>query len=517
MDERCFFQVISRHARQMPEHPAYIFQEQTMTYRQFEEAALRLANTFLALGLQKGDRVATVLPQSPAFVTVFMAAAALGLVVVPLDPRFRAAEMIALGRRTRPKLLVALAHPEPVKQAVEELAAALPFSAGVYSFFGDLAVPGAKPYNALLAGPPTPVVADLQPDLDDPLIIIFTSGSTGTPKGAVISHRNTLAMARATINAWGVNADDRAIINLPTSHVGGTHDLIAVQLYAGATGILMPSFDPAAMLEVIGRHRITYFGGVPTMFRLLFKTCSVRDYNVASARLIVVSGEPAAPELIFQVQKNFPNAAIVASWGMSETAGFFTFSRPDDPLEKVATTEGVPGDGFQMKIRKVEGSWAAPGETGEMLVKGDSVISTYMDPGDNEGTFVDGWLRTGDLGWLDEDNYLHFVGRLKEMYISGGYNVYPLEIESCLNAHPKINTSCIIEVPDEIFGEVGYAFVVPEAGTTLTVAEVTAYCEQQLADYKRPKKIFIRDDLPKTLIGKLAKQEIRQNLDKYCC
>ena len=509
-----FVEIVREHARKRPEHPAYIFMGKTIMYRQFDESINRVANSFLDLGLKKGDKVATILPQSPAFITVYLAAAALGLVVIPLDPRFKATEMVALCRRTKPKILISLGNPEPVKKTAEALVAQMDFSA-VYYFFGPLDTPGAKPYEDLLQGSPREPVLELPVDSDDPLIVIFTSGSTGRPKGAVISHRNTYAIARATCEAWGVVSDDRVIVNLPTSHVGGTHDLIAVQLYAGSTGVIMPTFNPPELLDFIGKYQITYFGGVPTMYRLLFNQCRVADYDVNSVRLVIVSGEPSPPELIRQIKENFANAAIGASWGMSETAGFFTFTSPDDPLELVAETEGAPGDDFQLRIMNADGTWADTGEVGELLVKGDSVISTYMDPEDNQGTFQDGWLKTGDLGFLDDKNYLHFVGRVKEMYISGGYNVYPLEIESFLNSHPKINTSCIIEIEDGIYGETGCAFVVPESGVTLEVEEILAFCAEHLADYKRPKKVIVRDDLPKTLIGKLAKQEIRKNLEKY--
>ncbi len=512
--ENYFSKVIEDHARQMPDHPAYIFMDRTMTYAQLNESIQRVANSLLSFGLKKGDKIATILPQSLAFVTLYMAASTLGLVVVPLDPRFKPAEMIALSKRTEPKLLVALANPEPIKQTAEALIQAYPFER-VFSYFGTLNVKDSKPYEALLQGPADLIPDSLHPQPNEPLIIIFTSGTTGKPKGAVITQKITSTMAKATVEAWGLTADDKAIINLPTSHVGGTHDLLAVQLYAGATGVLMPTFDPKQMLEFIGKYKITYFGGVPTMFRMMFKMVNVQDYDVSSVKLIIVSGEPSQPELIQKIKDSFPNANIASSWGMSETAGFFTFTKPSDPLEIVAKTEGTPWEGFELKIKKTNGEWAKTGEVGELMVKGDSVIQTYMDPEDNEGTFEDGWLKTGDLGYLDENNYLHFVGRLKEMYISGGYNVYPLEIESYLNAHPKINTSCIIEMPDEIFGEIGVAFVVPEEGVEITLEEIADYCEEGLADYKRPKKIIIRKDLPKTLIGKLAKQDIRKNLDKY--
>ncbi len=509
-----FSEVVENNAKTRPDHLAYIFMGQETTYKEYNEDINRIANSFLGLGLKPGDKIATLLPQSPAFMNIYMAAATMGLVVVPLDPRFTASEMAALCERTTPNLLISLAYPENIKNNAEDLIRQVHFD-HVYSYFGAFDYEGSKPYETLLESSSDPVPENIHPCLDDPLIIIFTSGSTGTPKGAVISHKNTYAISKATVDAWEITCEDRVLVNMPTSHVGGTHDLITVQLYAGATGIITPTFNPEEMLDFIGKYKISFTGGVPTMYRLIFKNCNVGDYDSSSVRTLVVSGEPSPPELIHTMKDNFPNANVVASWGMTETAGFFTFTKPTDTLETVASTEGKPGEGFEMKILKDDESWAKAGEIGELLVKGDSVISSYMDENDNKDAFYKGWLRTGDLGYMDEDNYLHYVGRSKEMYISGGYNVYPLEIESYLNAYPGINTSAIIEIPAEIWGEVGYAFVVPEEGVDLDVEEIKKYCKQGLADYKQPKKIIIRKDIPKTLIGKIAKQEIRKDIKKY--
>ena len=509
-----FSKVVEDHAKVRPDHLAFVFMGQETTYKEYNENINRVANSFLALGLKPGDRIATLLPQSPAFMNIYMAAATMGLVMVPLDPRFTGPEMAALCERTEPRLLVSLAYPENIKTNAEFLVRHVHFD-HVYSYFGALDYDGARPYETLLESSPAPVPENVHPGPDDPLIIIFTSGTTGRPKGAVISHKNSYAISKATADAWGGTADDIVLVNMPTSHVGGTHDLITVQLYAGATGIITPTFNPEEMLDFIEKYKISFTGGVPTMYRLIFKKCNAGDYDLSSVRMLVVSGEPSPPELINQIKDTFSNATVAASWGMTETAGFFTFTRPDDTLETVATTEGRPGEGFEMKTLKDDESWAKVGEVGELLVKGDSVISSYMDEHDNKDVFYKGWLRTGDLGYMDENNYLHYVGRSKEMYISGGYNVYPLEIESYLNAYPGINTSAIVEVPAEIWGEVGYAFVVPEEGVDLDVEEIKNYCREGLADYKQPRKIIIKKDLPKTLIGKIAKQEIRKDLKKY--
>ncbi len=200
---------------------------------------------------------------------------------------------------------------------------------------------------------------------------------------------------------------------------------------------------------------------------------------------------------------------------MSETAGFFTFTSLDDAPDIVETTEGKPEKGFGMKIVDTKGDELPQGEIGEIWVKGDSVINGYMDPEDDKNVFINGWMGTGDLGKLDKKGYLIFIGRIKEMYISGGYNVYPMEIESYLNKYPGVNTSAVLETPDPIWGETGIAFIIPEPGFELQPEDLLQYCKKGLADYKVPRKIIITEDVPRSLIGKIAKNELSKNIDKY--
>lgn len=503
-----FSQVVERHAETRPSDIAHIFMDKETTWSQFNTEINSVANSFIGLGLKPGDYIATILPPSSYFLTMFMAASTMGLVLIPLDPRLQVPENVALCERTKPKLLLSM--PYPVKDLTEKY-----HFDHVYSCLGQLDYPGALPYEKLLEASSQPVPDEFHPNLEDPLIIIFTSGSTGRPKGAMITHRNSLEMARITCETWEVNSDDRLVFQLPTSHVGGTHDIVATQMYAGASLMCMPSFNPIAWMEFITKYQVTVSGGVPTMYRLLFLNCDVKKYDLSSVRLLILGGEPSSPELIMQIKDSFPNSQVAASWGMTETTGYFTFTLLTDDVETVARTEGAPGEGLEMKIMKLDNTWAEVGEIGELLVRGDTVINSYLNKEDNEGSFYEGWLKTGDLGFLDERGYLNFVGRIKEMYISGGYNVYPLEIETFLNAYPSVNAACIIEVPDNVWGEVGYAFIVPEEGANLTTQEIEDYCMEGLAGFKRPRKIFIEKELPKTAVGKIAKQEVRKNIDQY--
>ncbi|EKN70640.1 AMP-dependent synthetase and ligase [Neobacillus bataviensis LMG 21833] len=509
-----FFETLKKQAEERPDQSAFIFMDESITWKQYHDTVNSVANSIIRIGLKPGDSIATILPQSPAFMYVYMAAAKLGLVIVPLDPRLNALEMIALCKRIKPKLLITIATTERIKENVNTLLKEVDIN-HVYSYFGDLIIECALPFESLIEFSSDHASYLYEPSLDDPLLIIFTSGSTGKPKGAVITHKNIFSICKTTIHSWGITNQDRMLINLPNSHVGGLTNSIGVQLLAGASAVLVPAFNPEETLHLIQKYKITVTGGVPTMYRIMFRSCSVRNFDVSSIRVLRVSGEPSSAELINEIKRNFVNVTIATSWGMTETSGFFTFTKPNDDINIVANTVGAPGDGYQMKILKTNDTWAQTAEIGEILVKGDSVISGYLNEEDNKNSFYNGWLKTGDLGYLDENNYLHFAGRLKEMYISGGYNVYPLEIESFLNKYPGVSASVIIAIPDEIWGEVGCAFIIPHDNTNLDIESLKEYCKKGLADYKQPKKFIIERNLPKTAIGKIAKQEIKRYLEKY--
>lgn len=509
-----FPSIIETHAANRPDQTAYLFFDQAVTWKQFDCQINQVARQLLDLGLKQGDRIATLLPQSPAFSIIYMAAGRIGLVVVPLDPRFKAGEMAALCNRTSPRILVSLAFPEQIKAEVEELIKMFSFES-VFSYLGALGAKDGKPFESLLEGDDAPIPKDLQPHGDAPYIIIFTSGTTGRPKGAVLSHKNTWAMAKATTEAWQLTSEDKFLCNMPTSHVAGTHDMLAAQYYSGATGILVPKFDPQETLDIMSAQKVTFMGGVPTMHRLIFKNADFSNADLTSVKCVVTSGEPSSAELIHNLAQAYPHAKIVASWGMSETGGFFTFTGIEDSFEIVEKTEGKPAPEFAMKILDLNGNEVPKGEVGEMWVQGDSVISGYMDSEDDKGVFVDGWMSTGDLGALDKDGYLHFKGRIKEMYISGGYNVYPVEVETYLNTFKGVNTSAVLEIPDPVWGETGVAFVIPEPGFEIESDALMQYCKKGLADYKVPRKIVITQDVPRSLIGKIAKKELRQMIEKY--
>ncbi len=450
--------------------------------------------------------------QSIGYYTIFMAAATIGLVVVGLDHRFTIQEAAGLCKRTSPKLIIAKNY--AVAELLEEVD--IPH---VYAYQDEIDHPKALPYEKLLEGSLEPIPDELHPSYKDPLIIIFTSGTTGQPKGGLITHENTWEISKNSCESWEFTSDDRVMCYLPVSHVGGTHDQVTMAVYSGAAGVCMPKFDPNQLMEIMQKHQVSYIVTVPTIFRLLLLNVDFSKYDTTAMRCLVLSGEAVSEGLVNSVNKYFPNARVASSWGMTETAGFFTLTLLGDSMQVIAATEGAPRGINKMRPLKEDGNWAEIGEIGELCITGPQVIPGYMDEKDNVGTFFerDGitWMKTGDLGRMDENDYMYFVGRSKEMYISGGYNVYPPEIEAFLANHPAVNAAAVIGVPDEVWGEKGYAFVVPEEGSGLVEETLVQYCKDGLAGYKRPSRFFISKDLPKTGVGKIEKKTIKNNMDKY--
>jgi len=509
-----FFQVVEKHAKEIPNHDAYQYKDKRITWSQYYDEVIRITKHFVKLGLKKGDKIVTLLPPSPAFMNLYMVSANMGLVLVPLDLRYKTQEMIQLCQKTNPKLFVGVANNPSLNDSVQRLLEEMDIP-NVLSYLGRFDLEAAQPYETLLEDCSVDIDKVDHPSPEDPFVIIFTSGTTGEPKGAVINHKNTFDMVQKVVNRLELTHTEKMLLNLPTSHVGGTHTTLGIQLYAGATGVIQPKFNPEEVLKMVEKYKITYLMGVTTMFRLLFRKCNMEDYNLTSITKLFVSGESTPKEFIYKLKQIFPGASIIKSWGMTETTGPFTLSNLNDPLEIVSKTEGTPLLNNQLKIVNQSGEDARTSEIGEILVQGDSVIDSYLNKDDNVNAFVNGWYRTGDLGYLDEDNNLYFVGRLKDVYISGGYNVYPSEVEAYINRYPGVNTCCVIPTEDELWGEVGVLFIVPDEDAYIDVEEIRGYCKQGLADYKRPKKYFIRNDLPYTRAGKIAKNEIKKDLQYF--
>ena len=350
-------------------------------------------------------------------------------------------------------------------------------------------------------------VASIGPD--DPSDVVFTSGTTGSPKGVVMTHGQTLRAYLDWCDWADLRPGDRYLIANPFFHIFGYKAGCLACLMRGATIFPLAVFDAGVVLEMVERERISVLPGPPTIYHSLLDHPDHTRRDISCLRVGVTGAADIPVELIRRVREELPFERILTGYGLTE-AGTVTGSRPDDDFEHIATTVGVAWPGFEVRIVTESGADAAPGEPGEVVVRGETVTRGYLDDPEATATaIVDGWLHTGDLGTIDADGYLRIVGRIKDMFIVGGFNAYPAEIENLMLRHPRIAQVAVIGVPDERLGEVAKAFVVLQPGPPIEPAEIVEWARAEMANFKAPRSVEFLDALPVNATGKVVKDELR--------
>ncbi|MGD9265396.1 MAG: AMP-binding protein, partial [Lysobacterales bacterium] len=342
----------------------------------------------------------------------------------------------------------------------------------------------------------------------DPAMIVYTSGTTGDPKGALIPHQGLSRVAHVQKRYWNCNPI-RAINFLPINHLGCVGDIACFTYVDGGTIVFMEQFDPAACLQVIQDEKVTFWGAVPTAFQLCLALPDFDDYDLSCLQLVIWGGAKAPTTLIRKLAAICPR--LSTSFGQTESVGSVTFVEPSLNVELLSRSVGQPVPEYGFRLADEKGNPVPTGKTGEIQVQGDFIMLGYWENSEaTEEAIQDGWLRTGDLGVQGDDGHVRLVGRLKEMFISGGYNVFPLEIEQTLESHPGIAMAAVVSVPDDLFSEVGHAWVLLEPGFTISTDEIIGFCKTQLANYKVPKQIFTEYELPMLPIGKLDRSALKE-------
>jgi fatty-acyl-CoA synthase len=342
--------------------------------------------------------------------------------------------------------------------------------------------------------------------------MIYTSGSTGRPKGAVLTQKSILAMIRPWAANLMLKNEDRLLLVLPLNHVGGGTICAMTSLASGATSVMHDMFLPDIALSLIDEQKITILAGVPTMYAMIFSLPSFDKRTLNSVRTAVYGGAAAPPELLNKMN-TLMICRIIGTYGSTEVSGFCTYTTAEDSFDTVLTTVGKPPKSINIKIvDPVSRAALNTGQIGEVAIKGDLLIDRYLNMPEETRLVFDneGWFFSGDMGCLNQEGYLTLAGRLKEMYITGGFNVYPKEIEDILAEHPAVAMAAVIGVPDDIKGETGWAFVMKVPGSNVTVDDLTKYCKEKMANYKVPSKIFIEDTLPMTSLGKVHKPTLKE-------
>jgi len=511
--------MLENRARDLSNHPALVYRGSTLTYAELNDKVDRVATGLLRLGVKADDRIALILPTRPEYLYIWFAAAKIGCSIVGLNFRYKEDEVVYMVNESKPRILVCINSFGGTDYAAfaANIKKRCP-SPNTFIFVGPVAFPQAIDFEELSANPADRQAlakAKAAPEADH--LIIFTSGSTGKPKGAVLTQKSIMAMLRPWARNMDLAKDDIVLDVLPLNHVGGGTLLAMGPLASGATLILHDVFEPAPVLEMIHNLGITCFGGVPTVYAMFFSLPDFDRSKMANLRLLIYGGSAATPELLKKMNDN-TNAVIMACYGATEVSGFCTYTRREDPVEKIlGNTVGRPPEEVELAIvDPVSREPLQQGEVGEVTIRGDLLIDRYLNEPEMTARSFDynGRYYTGDMGYLDQEGFLFLVGRYKEMYICGGFNVYPAEIEDALTRHPGVAMAAVIGVLHPKMGEVGWAYVMKRPGAQVDPEELRQMCAKHLADYKVPAQIFIRDILPMTALGKIHKPTLAEEAKK---
>ncbi|MGD0275867.1 MAG: AMP-binding protein [Syntrophales bacterium] len=504
----------------VPDDKMYICKDRTISFSEMNETSDRVASWLLKKGIRKGDRIGIIALNQPEWLHVYFAAAKIGAAIVGLNVRYRDMELDYMLNQSETSLVVSLTEFggfDYVKY-FDSCRRKIP-TVKDFVFIGDGGFPGSISYDSLLAEPVDANILDKVKSSvtpDDLMIIIYTSGTTGTPKGAAITHKSQLASAVAQVNHAGMKPDDCMLIIVPLNHVGGITCAVLSSLLAKTKGILIPFPDLNEIVEKAKKYQPTIYGGVPTLYSILFMHSDFLKLDFSNVRIAISGGSNAEPALLTQIKDAFQNAVVMNLYGLSETSGAVVLSPWESDFETTVRSIGKPIGDFQVKVINSQGDAVPPDEIGELCFKGDAVCSGYfrMPDATAESFDKDGWLHTGDMGFLDKEGYIVLKGRKKEMYVQGGFNVYPVEVENLIAKHPKVMMAADIGVPDPVLGEVGRCYIVPRPGVSPTAEEIVAYCKEHLADYKVPRQIVFKDALPMTPAGKVMKIKLKEELGK---
>ena len=502
----------------------------TTTRWSFDRLAEEVATAtraVMARGIEPGDRVAIWAPNCAEWIVAALGAVGAGAVLVPLNTRYKGAEAAYILRASGARLLftvqgflgtdypamldeaITAGEPVPALEAVIVLRtddAGTPVTGEAVAWDDFLA--GAEQCGADVAAGRT---ASITPN--DVCDLVFTSGTTGNPKGAMTTHSQTLRTFATWAEVVGLRAGDRYLIVNPFFHTFGYKAGILACLMAGATMVPEPVFDVGVILQRVAAERISVLPGPPTIFQSILDHPERSSFDLSTLRLVVTGAAVIPVELIESLWSDLGIETVLTAYGLTEATGTVTMCRQGDSAEIIATTSGRAIPDVEVRIIDGEGNELEAGEQGEIVVRGYNVMSGYLDAPEATAEAIDpdGWLHTGDIGFLDASGNLAITDRLKDMYVSGGFNVYPAEVEAVLRRHPGVAQVSVVGIPDRRMGEVGLAVVVPAPGADAeaVAAALPEFAKDQLANFKVPRRVEVVDALPTNASGKVLKRELR--------
>jgi len=498
------------YARNMPGSPCLTQDGRTVSYGEANQRANRLANGLLALGVGRGQRVAILGQNSLEHMLLVLAASKIGAVCVSLNYRLAPAELAYILADSDARVLVAL--DDSLLETVDALRSGLGPDVALLT----RGQPDSVDWDSWLVRQPDqrPAVAV---DAEDALLQLYTSGTTGNPKGVVITHRNVLSVCEMNtiMLARRPSAGMANVICAPLFHIGGMASVI-IALYGGLGIILHRAFDPATVVDDIERYPVNSIFMVPAMIMAVLALPGIEQRDFSRLQQVTYGASPISEVVLRRAMAVF-GADFIQMYGMTETTGtVVNLSPADHALALAGRPEllrscGRPSVGVAMKIVDPEGRELAPGEVGEIWIRSDTNLQSYYNlPEETAKNLTDGWVHTGDAGYVDEEGYLYLKDRIKDMVVSGGENIYPVEVENVIAHHEAVADVAVIGVPDEKYGEALLAFVVLKDGAALGRDELVEFCRGKIAGYKIPRRLEIIDQMPRNPSGKILKKELRK-------
>ncbi len=495
--------LVREHAASRPGDMALVCDDRSETYGELDRRSNRLAQLLVSLGVSAGDRVAHLDRNDPLAPELLFACAKIGAAVVPLNWRLAAPELVKLLGDARVEVLF---HGPGFAEAVDALRAELPQLREV--------IPAGDELEQRLAG-----VGDQDPrgdgDVDAVVLQLYTSGTTGLPKGVQITNANLSLLASEVAEQWSIDASSVNLVAMPLFHIGGMGWLL-VGLANGASNVLIPEIEPRSLLDTIERRRVTNAFLVPTVLQMLASVPGAAERDWTALRSIAYGASSITTTVLKQALSTF-GCDLYQVYGMTETTGAIVQLAaadhdPGGPRDHLLRSAGKPYPWMELEIvDPATGETLPAGEVGEVRVRGTSVTPGYFANESETAAAIDanGWLRTGDGGYLDDDGYLFLTDRIKDMIVTGAENVYPAEVEEVLARHPDVSEVAVFGTADERWGEIVTAAIVPRHGADTQAVELTAFAREHLAGYKLPRSVHFVSELPKTATGKISKKDLR--------
>jgi fatty-acyl-CoA synthase len=514
--------VLSDTVKRFSDREAIVFGDRRLTYQELNDEVDRLARGLLELGVQKDDKIGLWMPNIPEWVIAYFAVARVGAVVVPMNTRYKSHEVHYILENSEATALFMV----DTFVGIDYLAMLAEIRPKLPNLKHSIAVGNAGPdmhtFDSILAlgqehlDDNQLVAREALCDPNDNVFILYTSGTTGNPKGAMLSHHNMAENAKQVTEVLHTTEKDVFLLAVPFFHCFGCVMGILGAITRGASIVPMPMFKAKEALELVEKERVTILYGVPTMFVLELEEFrkgkdSGAKYNVSTLRTGIMAGAPCPVEVMRGTMEEL-GCNVSIAYGLTEASPVITMTRFDDSIERRVETVGRTLPDIEVKIADDDDQSLFPGEMGELACRGYNVMLGYYKMPDKtrEAIDEDGWLYSGDLATMDEEGYVKIVGRKKDMIITGGFNVYPAEIEEYLFTHPKVQNVSVVGTPDDVMGEVAVAYIIPREGDTIDPQEIIDSCANEIANFKVPRYVAIVDQFPMTQSGKVQKFRLRE-------